>query len=125
VSIAGTPARADMNTAPGVLDAWAATTTYIKAALHEVATALAAMTGQPHPSPTHDSARPAHRAPWPPHAFERTTSRGPPPRVKLDPSGPAAASLRDMVNLPYYGRLTGFSWSSPPSDTPWWHICHI
>jgi hypothetical protein len=27
----------------------AATTTYIKAALHEVATALAAMTGQPHP----------------------------------------------------------------------------
>jgi hypothetical protein len=33
-----------------------ATTTYIKADLHEVATTLAAMTGQPHPSPN----RPGH-----------------------------------------------------------------
>jgi integrase len=35
-----------------------ATTTYIKASLHDVATALAAMTGQPHPLAHHDNPQP-------------------------------------------------------------------
>jgi len=39
-----------------------ATTTYIKADLHDVATALAAMTGQPHPLAYPPPARPADTA---------------------------------------------------------------
>ena len=73
------------------------TATYVHVGIREMATALAAFTGDhthwPCPRPT----RPAYR---------------------VDTLG-QAASVPAMVNLLDFGRFPGFGGSSPPSDTPW------